>query len=369
MKILFCIGSLERGGAERVISNLANAFATENDISIVTTIEKNEYEINKNVHLYSLTKKSNKGDLYSKFAKLFRLKKTIKDINPDIIVAFLRDPIFRLMLLRPWIKCPIIISVRNDPQKEYDTFVAKVFLKFFYPKADGFVFQTRDAQNFFDKKIQNKSIIIPNPIKKEFLNREYYTGTRKNKIVAVGRLEPQKNHELLIEAFYELKDKLKDYKLVIYGEGSLRNFLEEKIKDLNMQERILLPGTVGNIAEMIEDAKLYVMTSDYEGMPNSLMESMALGLICISTDCPCGGPKFLIDDKENGFLFEVGNKEELKVKMLQVLNEFNEDILQQISKSAREKTKDLKEEKINNKWYNYICNVEKEYKRGKEWKK
>lgn len=287
MKILFCIGGLRKGGAERVISNLANSFSSTDEISIVITEKKIEYKLENNIKVYSLDYNLSKNNIINKFLKIYNLYKTIKEDKPDVIVSFLREPTFRVLLLRKFIKTPIIVSVRNDPKIEYKSFKSNFLMKVLYPLADGFVFQTEDAKQYFAKKIQEKSIIIPNPIKKEFLNKNIYTGDRDKIIVSVGRLEVQKNHNLLIDAFYDINDQIRDYKLIIYGEGSLRTMLQKKINSYGMKDRILLPGITNNIIDKIEKAKLFILSSNYEGMPNALMEAMALGIPSISTDCPC----------------------------------------------------------------------------------
>ena len=353
MKILFYIGSLEKGGAERVISNLANDFVKNNDIVMVTTINKIEYSLEKKVKHYSLDENVKLNALQ----RLKKLYKIIKDEKPNVIVSFLPEPSYRILLLRKFINIPIIVSVRNDPKREYSNFKRKILMKILYPLADGFVFQTEEAKEFFRKKIQNKSTIIPNPIKNEFLERKIYEGKKDNLIVSVGRLEKQKNHELLIEAFSDISKEISEYKLIIYGEGSLRKNLEEKIQNLNLQDKVFLPGTVDNIPEKIEKAKLFVMSSDYEGMPNALMEAMALGLVTISTDCPCGGPRFLIENEKNGYLVKINDKNGLAKSIKNVLKYSRDEKIEEISHNARKTALTLKEEKINKKWYKYILDI------------
>ncbi len=359
LKILFCIGSLEKGGAERVISNLANSFVENNEIYIVTTINKVQYEINKNVKLYSIEDNSTDSKV-SKIKKTKKLYKIIKEINPNVIVSFLREPTFRILILRKIINIPIIVSVRNDPKVEYKDIKNKLLMRLLYPLADGFVFQTEEAKAFFSKKIQKRSTIIPNPIKREFIERQLYEGKREKTIVTVGRLEEQKNQELLIDAFYDINKEIDDYKLIIYGEGSLRNKLEEKIKIYKMLDKIYLPGIVDNVPEKIEKAKLFVLSSNFEGMPNALMEAMALGLPCISTDCPCGGPKYLINNNVNGYLVNVNDKDDLARTIKTVLMK-KENELDGISKNAKERTNELTEEKINAIWYIYISKIANKY--------
>lgn len=359
MKILFCIDSLEKGGAERVISSLSNTFINNNEVTIITMVNRKiEYNLDKNIKLYTLEDEAIvKNNIKYKILEMKRLYKIILKEKPDVIVSFLPEPSFRVLLLRKLIKIPIIVSVRNDPKAECTACKRKILMKWLYPFADGFVFQTEEAQKFFNKKIQKKSTIIPNPIKKDFLARNRYKGKNENIIVSVGRLEKQKNHELLIDAFYNVQEKLKKYKLIIYGEGTLRTKLEEKIKNLNMQDRIFLPGVVDDVAINIEKAKIFILSSDYEGMPNALMEAMALGLVCVSTDCPCGGPRFLIENGKSGYLVEVRNKEELAKIIDKIVNFTTESELEEISMNARNVALNLQEEKINAVWYEYICSI------------
>ena len=128
-----------------------------------------------------------------------------------------------------------------------------------------------------------------------------YIGERTKRIVAVGRLEAQKNYPLLIKAFYLISNEFKDYIVEIYGEGQERSELSKLINELNLNNRVLLMGRHSDVHERIKDASLYVLSSDYEGMPNALMEAMALGLPCIATNCSGGGPKTLITNEVNGF--------------------------------------------------------------------
>lgn len=289
MRILFTTGCMNKGGAERVVANLANAFAKDNDVSIVITInDAPKYDLNKKIILASLDEGIVGHNLITKNIKRIKnLKRFIRNFKPDIIVSFLPEPSYRVLFLSMFNKIPVIVSVRNDPKIEYKSFKSRLIMKLLYPLAKGFVFQTKEAQEYFSSKIQSKSIVIPNPVDKRFLEKNC-EGQRSNTIVTVGRLEEQKNHELLINAFSKITNEIPEYKLIIYGEGSLRERLEQQIKNLKLEEKVLLPGVEKNIEEKIYNARLFVLSSNYEGMPNALMEAMALGIPSISTDCPCG---------------------------------------------------------------------------------
>lgn len=360
MNILFNMGSLKKGGAERVASNLCNFLVKDNDISIMTSIKENSYyKLNNNINLYNLDEnRPEKNFLKKNIKRLKKMNLLVKKIKPDIIISFLPEPSYRILFLKifnPNIK--VIVSVRNDPKVEYSSIKNRMIMKLLYPLADGFVFQTQEAKEYFSKKIQDKSVIIPNPINEEFIC-EPYTGKREKIIVTVGRLEEQKNHKMLIEAFSKLPEEFKEYKLIIYGEGSLRNKLEEQINELNLKDRVLLPGQVDNVKEKIYKASLFVLSSKYEGMPNALMEAMALGIPCVATDCPCGGPRFLIKNKENGYLIAINDTENLYKKMKEVL-ETDQTV---ISKNASKITIGLNPKKINENWREYI---EKIYTKNK----
>lgn len=198
---------------------------------------------------------------------------------------------------------PVVVSERNDPQRSNK--YLKILRACLYYLASGFVFQTEQAMNYFHKKIRRKSIVIPNPL---FIDVEpVNTIDRKKEIISVGRLVPQKNHEHIILAFKKIANKYQDYKLLIYGEGSLRENLHNLIKDTGLEKKIILKGVTTTLHEEIKNAQIFVLASEFEGMPNALMEAMGLGLACISTDCPSGGPAVLINNKKNGILVPVGD--------------------------------------------------------------
>ncbi len=361
MKVLFCIDSLTKGGAERVISNLSNYLVKkeENEINVLTILNtKVQYEFDERVKISSLEdEKIEKLNKVSKFIqRIKKMRQYIKENNPDVILAFLPYTSFIVMLANRKLKKPVIISVRNDPKEEYNCKKYKILKDKFYPKADGFVFQTQEAKEFFQQEIQDKSVVIANPINPEFIEPPF-DGEREKNIVSVGRLYEQKNQKLLIDAFTQISDEYKDYNLIIYGEGYLRQELENHVKELNMTERISLPGRVDNVKEKIYKSSLFVLSSDFEGMPNALMEAMALGLPVISTDCPCGGPKFLIDNNKNGMLVEVGNVKELSQAIKKMLD--NPEEAKMMGNEANKISERLAPEKINKLWEDYIIEIAK----------
>lgn len=356
MKILFCIGSMRKGGAERVISVLSNYFIKDHELIILTTIKnRSHYELDKRIKHLSLDNNQVSKFLIKRNSdRVKKMKEIIIREDPDIIISFLPEQSFRILSLKKKLKKKIIVSVRNDPKREYKSLSYQLCMRLLYKKADGFVFQTVDAKKYFNKKIQDRSIVIENPINEDFFSNAY--DEKKEKIiVTAGRLTEQKNQTLLINAFSKLNKKYDDYKLFLYGDGKLKESLMKLVKDLSLEKRVIFKGISNNLKKDLKNAKLFVLSSDYEGMPNALMEAMALGLPVISTDCPCGGPRHLIKNSFNGLLIENKSEEELTNAIQKVLD--NEELALSMGKNATTSMQAFKLEIVAEKWLEYIEKV------------
>lgn len=319
-KILFYINTLERGGAERVLCNLANQFIKKGYITFFVTSywTKDEYQLDENVERYNLDEHNRENFLSKNVIRIKNLKKIIKKVKPDVIISFLPESIFRVILVTMTMHIPIVISVRNDPQKEYACRSYKLLARMLYMKADWIVFQTEEAKKWFSPKIQKKSSIILNQVDEKFFmskkeDEEYYC--------ALGRLVEQKNYPMMIKVFSKFVSKYPSEKLYIYGEGILKKELQKLIKIQGMENNIFLKGLTSNPQDILARAKGFIITSDYEGMPNTLLEAMAVGIPVIATDCPCGGPKMVIKNDENGILIPVGDEEALFKALVKVEND------------------------------------------------
>lgn len=348
-KILFYINILGYGGAERVISNLANQFCEHGNQCIMVT----SYKVEKEYKLLPQVKRLNLIDDKNEMPKLKKniyliknLRKYILDERPDVLVSFMAEANFRLLVAGIGSTAKKIISVRNSPDKEYPGFMLNI-AKVFFNLADGIVFQTSDAKRVFPKKIRNKSKIIYNQVDNKFYNS--ILNIERNGIVTVGRLVSQKNHKLLIDAFDIIKDQVDDC-LYIYGDGEQKNSLCEYIKSKDLENRIFMMGASDKIQDELCKYRLFVLSSDYEGLPNALMEAMATGIACISTDCKCGGPKELL--VKDMYLSEVGNRLALSDLMLRMLTDENE--MKKNEKWVKEQAEKYKPQLIFNEWDNYF---------------
>lgn len=355
MKVMLCINQLSKGGAERVVTNLANYLSNNHKVTIVSVRDQGiAYDINKNVKIYFLDNKKAKNPIKKILNRVNKLNTIIKKEKVEAILSFLPMASFLSLFLKKRRKTKVIVSVRNDPKVEYKKIQDFIAMKILYPLADGFVFQTEDARKYFNKKIQNKSAIILNSLNPDFI-MDSYKGKREKTIVSVGRLSSQKNHLLLIKAFEKINNDFPEHKLIIYGEGEKREELESYIKEKNLTNFISLPGIENDIKNKIYKSNLFVLSSNYEGLPNALIEALALGIPCISTNCPCGGPKSLIKDDYNGLLTEVGNVDMMAHKIKYILK--NEDFAKKIGINASKIKDKLNPNIINKEWEDYLNKI------------
>lgn len=358
-KIAFYCSSLTKGGAERVFANLAEYFYQKGYTVYMVTQYRlaDEYVISKGITrvISDLTPEETGQGRIQNFIKRFKkLRGIFKELRPDIVFSCNGKNNLMAMASNTFLRNKVVISVVADPKMEYPTKLMRFLAKTYFAHADGIVLQTNEAKAFFPKRIQKKSVILPNSLNPVFL-KPRYEGERKKEIVAVGRLDENKNHAMLIDAFAGLAEKFKEYTVTIYGEGESRDTLERKIEKLGLQNRVFLPGRTDAIEDKIYQSSLFVMTSDTEGMPNALIEAMSLGLPVISTDCPCGGPGELIQHGENGYLVPVRDTEALYRQMYYCLMHVSE--MEETGRKAADIQKTMHPESVNRAWEKYFNQV------------
>lgn len=352
-KIIFYIDSMQKGGANRVMANLTDYFAKQNyDVILVNDIfpDKNypEYKINNKVKRIFLNIES-RSRIISNIKRILLLRKEILKSKTDVVVSFMGPPNIRILIASIGIKTKKIVSVRNDPYKEYGYGLKKIIARMLFKLADRCVFQTKDALNYFSKSTKINSIVIPNPI-----NEDFYMIKRRNpkNIIMVGRYEPQKNHLLAMKAFSMIANEFPTENLVCYGDGSLKEQLNTYINSVDLTKRIKLNPVTDDVPKVLSEAKIFVLSSDFEGMPNALMEAMASGVPCISTDCPCGGPRLLFENDKQGKLVECNNEKMLAQVMRELLE--NDRMREEIGIEGKKRAENFRSEKIYKKWEKII---------------
>ena len=320
MKIVTVASLHGNGGAERQIIMLSNALVDRgHDVTLIALAECNLcFELSSRVKLIDLSGvEKNKGNkIVNRFIAYRRM---IKGIMPDVSVHYFFQSAYFSVVLPKKRRGKIIYSERGDPyDSEFSGALGVIrWLADFF--IDGFVFQSKGAQFFFSDKIKARSVIIPNSVSITNIEEYPVQTVREKRIVSIGRLHPQKNFQLLLEAFSKIAFDFPEYQLEIYGDGEQKEELIALSEKLGLSERVHFIPPQRQIFKLIYKASLFVLTSNFEGMPNALMEAMALGLPCVSTDCRPGGARDLIKDNENGFIVPVGDVKTLSNRIAFVL--------------------------------------------------
>lgn len=318
-EIIFVTPNLANGGAERVTAVLASELAERGNRVIVAYMKdrKQVYETGDLVQTKYLFPRR-RGKLYRTAGKIWNLRRLIKKHPQATVVAMLPYETLYTFLASFGQRRRIIYSLRNDPAQmkgKLERFIGNVI----YPTAGTIVFQTREAKAFFGTRLRNKGVVIPNPVRQDLPKR--FDGKRKREIAAVGRLVPQKNYPLLLRAFAGIHMDYPDWKLKIYGEGSLKNDLEHLCRELSLEKAVGFCGFVPDPADRINESGMFVMSSDYEGISNAMLEALGSGVPCICTDCPAGGTRTFIQHKKNGLLVPVGDCSALRAAMEKLIKQ------------------------------------------------
>lgn len=346
------------GGAERTACLLANGLSEYYQVEVLAMSTKEPmYELNAKAKYIKIDDKIIKAQnfIIRNINRIRFLVKKCRDEHPDLVIGYTIQGGIIACIVARFIKIRTIVCERQDP-KQFGR-LQRVIRDFLYKSADGAVFQTIEAQNYFSKIVHN-STVIPNFIDNEKLPVVRRFSDRSNIICSAGRLEYAKNQEMLIKAFCNIMNDYPHYVLNIWGEGALRGKLEELVREKKAEQRVFLCGRTNEIFEELSESKIFVLSSNYEGYPNALLEAMALGNACVSTDCPCGGPRDMIQDGINGYLIPVGNVDMLEKTLRTLLD--NEDNMQEIAHKAMKKQLSNGKMAILKKWFAYIDSIMRE---------
>lgn len=351
-KIVFTCDTMESGGAERVISILSNEMANRGYCITIIGVSNYQnsasfYNLDSKIKYLSISNK-NRTKINPVF-RVFKLRRLLLDLKPDAVISFLPHINIYTSLALMFTRITHITSERNNPYVDPKGKFKRFLKKLSFNIADGCVFQTEDAMNYYSPKVQKKSAVIYNPIENGLNNHNCLFDSKKT-ILAVGRLVEQKNYHCLLDAFKLFSETFYgDYQLRIYGDGPLKQELINYCKKISISNSVVFLGNDLSWREKERNSSMYVLSSNYEGFPNSLLEAMCIGIPSISTDCPSGGPRKLIENEKNGYLVPVGDAVALAEAMKKIIMNRNK-----FSMNCELLAKTYSSSKIVDEWINFI---------------
>ncbi|BAY74820.1 group 1 glycosyl transferase [Nostoc linckia NIES-25] len=367
MKITLIINSLTYGGAERIMSLMANYWSAKGWKITLLTFDENkipDFSLNSDITYIPLAIAEKSPNtmigIWNNLKRIRILRNAIINSDPDVVISFMSRINITTLLATRWLNIPVIVSERSNPEKSYLGWNWQHLRKWTYSFADKIVFQTQRARDYFPVKLQNKSCIIPNmvvlPAIKKHSEDNFFT---KRSLIAMGRFVPEKGFDLLLEAFAKLKDNYPEWTLTILGDGKLRPELECLRNELGLSDRVYFPGMVNDIYAFLQQADIFIMSSRFEGFPNAICEAMAWGLPVISTDCP-SGPREIIRDGIDGILVPNEDISTLASAIERLIS--NEQERNSLAARAIEVTERFSVKKIMGMWEEVLVQVLEEFR-------
>lgn len=319
MRIVFIIAQLTEGGAEREAAAFVNELVRMGqEVHLICLHDKpDDYVVDERVHRHLAPGTGVQIPKLKGAVNIVLMTALLRRIRGDVAVLFYVP--FHLAVLLS--KTRLVHALRGNPEKERPSKSGRFREWLAYQCADGIWIQTEAQRQFFPDGMQGKLFEVHNILDSRFLQIRRAPRQQIMRFISVGRLHPQKNQKLLIEAFDRMIQKTGNMAatLTIYGRAHkdfawVEEELRKQICQLGLTERVFLPGKERDMERRYEEADAFLLSSDYEGCPNALMEAMAAGLPCVSTDCPTG-PSMLIQNNRNGLLVPVGDVESMAYAM------------------------------------------------------
>lgn len=312
---------------------------------------KNTYIDNKKIEILSVNHKHTNRVLRA-MDIVSGIHSFINQEKPHIVISFLWQVNVYTILGKMFTRTKLIISERNDPYQDPSSKILRKIRDCLYNFSDGYVFQTEDARKYFCNKISEKGRVIANPIKE---NLPYWNENSSKIIITACRITRQKNLFMLIDAVENIIKDYPDYRLKIFGFGDLEKEVSNYISSKGLEKYISLPGFSENIHSEMVNSEIFIISSDYEGISNSMLEALAIGIPVISTDSPIGGARMFINSGKNGLLVEVGDVEQLTNAIIFIIN--NKEKANEMSKESRKIRTLLSPKKVASQWIEYIDEV------------
>lgn len=359
MRLLFVVSSIaiKGGGASKMLVWVANQFANNGDKVYIYTHKKMDgplFRLNENIKLVA-TEKKNKNPFYP----ISNIRRMIKRIKPDLVISFMADSNLYCMLAKRFLDIPVVICERTDPYME-DFWMNRLSNRLTF-MADAAVFQLQQAADYYTWIKEEDKIVIPNPVLDSIYHVEKPFSERKNEICNTARIVyVQKRQDVLIKAFALVLTKYPNMSLALYGDGADSDQAKELVKSLKIETKVHFRGTVKAPIQYCTDSKFFVLSSDFEGISNSLSEAMASGMMCISTDTSPGGTRLLITDGENGLITPRGDYEKLAEKICWCLE--HPELCDKMGEAARLIVDRFSEKKIFSMWNDFFRKILMKYK-------
>lgn len=358
--ILIMVYSLYGGGAQRVATVLASELAARYRVLILTfkpdsrhkTERCGQFPINPEVEIIALPSSLQKyDDTFKRLARWIRTLKRIERVYASISFLYWMN----YLNVESKANEKTICSERNNPTKQYFDRQRLDQIRSNYRRADHVVFQSRQIRDIFADEVGERFSILPNPVSVECERKQE---TRK-RIVTVGRLALQKNHAMLIRAFHRFHQTHPEYTLSVYGAGlatkephpyNQEEPLKNLVAELDLQDSVIFEGSSPQVHRDIADAEFFVLSSDYEGLSNALLEAMTMGFPCVSTDCE--GSTDVIENGVNGLLVPRGDEDALLNAMLTLAEQ--EDYRESLGRQAKKTAERFKRERVAQEWAEMI---------------
>jgi glycosyltransferase involved in cell wall biosynthesis len=343
------------GGAERIVLFLANQLQNHYTITIFCYDGKSSFfEIDKNIKVI-YPKRIYKNFILKRFISLYNVVKFINYEKPNLVISFLSNPGLYSIIGSLILRVPVIVSERGDPITNSSIFSRIRY--FFFNFATAIVFQSKKAQSLFNNNVVKKSTVIKNPITQVPKTISSYS-SKLDEIVFLGRFDlKQKRHDILINAFNLIHEKFPTLKINFFGDGPDYSKVVKLVSDLHLEDKIFFHGRTNNVLEILDKYKYFILTSDFEGLPNALIEAMSVGLTVVSTDYSPGSCNEIIDNGVNGIIIEKNNPYELAKSIEYLLS--NPDFSSSLALNAKKITSILDSNTILQMWIDLINNTAK----------
>lgn len=361
MNLLLLISSLSSGGAERVMSEMANYWSSRNwNVSLATWSSKeisDFYSLDPSVKRVHLNLAKNTSCCFDKIhyfgRRFWLLRKTIRQINPDVIISFMDIMNIFSILASRGMSIPVVISERTNPASNYlINWFWSLARKQTYQYASSVVAQTESAAKWLIHNCNVNPVVIPNPLRQ----LPFEQAKRESLVLSIGSLLSYKGHDILLKSFAKVHQSFPSWRLVILGDGPERNNLIALCEQLQLQDYVTMPGRVKNVEHWLTRAGMVVQASRIEGFPNVLLEAMGMGAPVISTDC-ASGPAEIIEDGIDGRLVRVDDIDGLAFAMADLMGDENKR--KQLGNAALNVRDRFAQERIMKEWESLLFRVNK----------